>query len=115
MAGSERDHPSKPEVVVDGAERGSATQGAHRAFLSRPLSSAFSVLDAVTRGGKFVSPSRIFSTLKGIPPPSCLVASQSFGDSVSSGQRTSGSFESQSCGSSFGQPTSGEFGIGEFG
>ena len=122
--GDERDHSSKPEVVVDGAERGSATcgdgfKGEHRAFPSRPLSPAFSVEqcspDAGTRGGKFVSPSRIFSTLKGIPPPSCLVASQSFGDSVSSGQRTSGSFESQSCGSSFGQPTSGEFGIGEFG
>ena len=59
------------------------------AFPSRPLSLAFSVeqfsLDGVTRGGKFVSPSRICSTLKGIPPPSCFVASQSFGNSVSSG------------------------------
>ena len=59
------------------------------ALLSWPLSPAFSVercaSDSVTRGGKFVSPTRISSTLKGIPPPSCLVASPSFGNSVSSG------------------------------
>ena len=59
------------------------------ALPSRPFTPAFSVeqcaSDAVTRGGKFVSPSRISSTLKGIPPPSCLVASPSFGNSVSSG------------------------------
>ena len=30
-------------------------------------------------------PSRISLTLKGIPPPSCLVASPNFGNSVSSG------------------------------
>ena len=89
----EWDHSSKPEVVVDGAERGSATysdgfKGEHRASFSA-LSLAFSVeqcsSDAVTRKGKFVSPSLISSTLKGIPPPSCLVASPSFGNSVSSG------------------------------
>ena len=89
----ERDHSSKSEVVVDGAERGSAKFGGgfkvNIAFPSRPLSPAFSVeqcsSDAVTRGGKFVSPSLISSTLKGIPPPSCLVDSPSFGNSVSSG------------------------------
>ena len=63
MAGRERDHSSKPEVVVDGAERGSAThgdgfKGEHRVSFSA-LSLAFSVeqfsLDGVTRGGKFVS------------------------------------------------------------
>ena len=32
-----------------------------------------------------MSPSRISSTPKGIPPPSCLVALPSFGNSVSSG------------------------------
>ena len=59
------------------------------AFPSRPLSPAFSVeqrsSDAVTRGPKFVSPSRVSSTLGGIPLPSCLVGSPSFGNSVSSG------------------------------
>ena len=52
-------------------------QGVNIALPSGPLSPAFSVeqcsSDAVMRGGKFVSPSRISSTLKGIPPPSCPV------------------------------------------
>ena len=95
MAGRERDHSSKPEVVVDGAERCSATCGdgfrVNIAFPSRPFSPAFLVeqcsSDAVTRGGKFVSPSRVSSTLKGIPPSSCLVASPSCGNSGSSGKR----------------------------
>ena len=43
MAGRERDHSSKPEVVVDGAERGSAAygdgfKGEHRASFSTRVS-----------------------------------------------------------------------------
>ena len=79
MAWGERDHPSKPEVVVDGSERGIASR-VNIAFLSRPVSLAFSV-EQCSRGGKFVSPSRISSTLKGIPP---LMASLSIGNSISS-------------------------------
>ena len=59
----EGDHSSKPEVV-------------NIALPSRPLSPACVVeqcsSDAVTRRGK-LAPSQISSTLKGIPPPSCLV------------------------------------------
>ena len=90
------DHSSKPEVVGsnEAVQRMMVASRVNIACPSRPVSPAFSVeqcsSDAMTRGGKvFVSPSRISSTLKGIPPPSCLIASPSFGNSVSSGQRTS--------------------------
>ena len=93
MAGRERDHSLKPEVVVDGAERGSATygdgfKGEHRASFSALVTLFFGGTVLVGRRDarrKLCVSLADFFDSKRNPATILFRASPNFGNSASSG------------------------------